>query len=65
MHILRNRGEGGGLSPNDHSITWGGEGLSSSMITVLHRGVLENDYIVPRILGYYIRNIISIDHCSY
>ena len=31
------------------------------MITVLQRGVLENDYSVPRILGYYIRNIISID----
>ena len=31
------------------------------MITLLHRGVPEDDYSVPRILGYYIRNIISID----
>ena len=31
------------------------------MITVLHRGGPENDYSVPRILGYYIRNIISLD----
>ena len=38
-----------------------GWGESSQMITKLQRGVLENDYSVPRILGYYIRNIISID----
>ena len=31
------------------------------MITVLHRGVPENDYSVPQILGYYFRNIISTD----
>ena len=31
------------------------------MITVLHRGVPENDYNVPQILGYYIRNMISIN----
>ena len=31
------------------------------MITVLHRGVLENYYRVSRILEYYIRNIISKD----
>ena len=31
------------------------------MIKASHRGVLEGDYRVRRILGYYIRNIISID----
>ena len=31
------------------------------MVTVLQRGGLANDYGIPRILGYYIRNIISID----
>ena len=31
------------------------------MIRLLHWGVPENDYSVPQILGYYIRNIISID----
>ena len=31
------------------------------MITVLHRSGLTNDYSIPRILGYSIRNIISID----
>ena len=31
------------------------------MITVLHRGGLANDYGIPLILGYYIRNIISKD----
>ena len=36
-------------------------GGSSQLITVLHRGVPDNDYSVPQILGYYIRNIISID----
>ena len=36
-------------------------GGSSQMITVLRRCVPENDYSVRRILGYYIRNIISID----
>ena len=30
------------------------------MIMVLHRGSLGNDYSVPRILGYYIKKIISI-----
>ena len=34
------------------------------MITVLHRGGLANDYSIPRILGYSIRNIISIDSDS-
>ena len=38
-----------------------GGGGSSQMITVLQRGVLEHDYSVPRILGYYISNIISMD----
>ena len=47
------------VSPNDYSVTKGGG--SSQMITVLQRGVLENDYSVPRILGYYISNIISMD----
>ena len=31
------------------------------MITVLPRGGLAKDYSIPRILGYSIRNIISID----
>ena len=31
------------------------------MITVLHRSGLENKNSNPRILGYFIRNIISID----
>ena len=31
------------------------------MVTVLHRGGLANDSSIPWILGYYIRNIISID----
>ena len=31
------------------------------IITVLHRGGPPKDYSLPRILGYYIRNIISID----
>ena len=31
------------------------------MITVLHRTGLANDYSIPRILDYSIRNIISID----
>ena len=31
------------------------------MITILRRGGLANDYGIPWILGYYIRNIISID----
>ena len=31
------------------------------MITVSHRGVPENGYSVRQILGYYIKNIISID----
>ena len=30
------------------------------MITVLHRGGLANDSSIPRILGFYIKNIISI-----
>ena len=35
----------------------GGGGLA----TLLHRGGQENDYSVSQILGYYIRNIMSID----
>ena len=31
------------------------------MVTVLHRHGLANDSSIPWILGYYIRNIISID----
>ena len=31
------------------------------MITVLHRGGPANGYGIPRIIGYYIRNITSID----
>ena len=58
VHILCSHGWGG-VSPNDYSVTKGGG--SSQMITVLQRGVLENDYSVPRILGYYISNIISMD----
>ena len=37
------------------------EGGSSQMITVLDRGGLANDYGIPRILGYYIRNINPIE----
>ena len=33
--------DGGGLSPNDYSIT---QGVSSQMITILHRGGLVNDH---------------------
>ena len=40
-------------------------GGSIQMITVLHTGVSENDYSVPRILGSYIRNIISSVRSSY
>ena len=36
-------------------------GESGQLITVLHTGGLANDYDVPLILGYFIRNIISID----
>ena len=36
-------------------------GVGQQMVTVLHRGVLANDSSIPWILGYYIRNIISID----
>ena len=35
------------------------------MITVLQRGVLEHNYSVPRILGYYVSNIISMDLTIY
>ena len=35
--------------------------LAKQSIKVLQRGVLENDYSVPPILGYYISNIISMD----
>ena len=36
-------------------------GVVRKMITVLHWGDLANDYGVPWILGFYIKNIISID----
>ena len=36
-------------------------GVGQQMVTVLHRGGLANDSSIPWILGYYIRNIISID----
>ena len=36
-------------------------GVVRQMITVLRRGGLANDYGIPWILGYYIRNIISKD----
>ena len=58
VHILRNHGWGGWSL---QMITVLQRGGSSQMITVLQRGVLENDYSVPRILGYYISNIISMD----
>ena len=36
-------------------------GAGKQMVTVLHRGGLANDYSIPWILGYHIRNIISKD----
>ena len=36
-------------------------GVVRQMITVLRRGGLANDYGIPWILGFYIRNIISKD----
>ena len=59
VHILRNHGWGGWSLQMITVLQRGGG--SSQMITVLQRGVLENDYSVPRILGYYISNIISMD----
>ena len=59
VHILRNHRWGGWPFQMITVLQRGGG--SSQMITVLQRGVLENDYSVPRILGYYISNIISMD----
>ena len=36
-------------------------GGSWQIITILRRGGPENDYSLSQILGYYIRNMISID----
>ena len=53
---------GGGLSKQIITVLQKGEGEGFfQMITVLHRGVPENGYSVRQILGYYIKNIISID----
>ena len=55
----------GGVWRNDYSITWGGGmpkwlqyyiGVVCPMITILHRGGLANDYGIPWILGFYIRD---------
>ena len=47
------------MSSNDYSIIEGGG--SWQIITILRRGGPENDYSLSQILGYYIRNMISID----
>ena len=57
MDILRNHGEGGDLSKwLQYYIR-----VVPQMITVLHRGGLAMTTVYNESLGYYIRNIISID----
>ena len=57
VHILRNRGCWGGLSKWLQYYI----GVVRQMITVLHRGDVANDYGITWILGYYIRNFISLE----
>ena len=42
-YVITDRG--GGVSPNDYSITY--IGVVRQMITVLHRGDLADDYGIP------------------
>ena len=62
---IRGWGEGGLSKWLQYNIRWwwwgGGCWGSSQMITVSHRVGPENYYSVPRILEYYIRNMISKD----
>ena len=46
---------GGGLAKWLHYYI----GVVRQMITLLHKGGVANDYDIPWILGFYIRNIIS------